>query len=265
MFAPPTATGLLRRIVERKRAEVAARRKTAGDLRAKAQAAGPVRDLAAALWRGAAARPRVIAEFKRASPSAGPIRPGADPGIIAADYAANGAAALSILTDEVDFDGALDHLAIARARVGLPLLRKDFIIDELQVLEARAAGADAVLLIVAILDDEALRRLLAAAAELGLAALVEVHDTGEAARAVAAGAAIVGVNARNLDTLEIDRTLFAYVRNRLPERILGVAESGIRDPEDVRALAAAGADAILVGEALMRQPSPGEALRQLLA
>jgi indole-3-glycerol phosphate synthase len=224
-----------------------------------------VRDLAAALRREDPARPRVIAEFKRASPSAGAIRPGADPAIIAADYAAHGAAALSILTDEVDFDGSLDHLAAARARVGVPLLRKDFIIDELQVVEARAAGADAVLLIVAILDDGALRRLLDVAREVGLAALVETHDEAEAERAAAAGAEVIGVNARNLDTLEIDPGLFARVRPRLPAGVLAVAESGIRRSEDVRALAAAGADAILVGEHLMRQPSPGEALRQLVA
>jgi indole-3-glycerol phosphate synthase len=257
--------GLLRRIVERKRAEVAARRRSAADLAARARAAGPVRDLAAALRRADPARPRVIAEFKRASPSAGAIRPGADPAIIAADYAAHGAAALSILTDEVDFDGSLDHLAAARARVGVPLLRKDFIIDELQVVEARAAGADAVLLIVAILDDGALRRLLDVAREVGLAALVETHDEAEAERAAAAGAEVIGVNARNLDTLEIDPGLFARVRPRLPAGVLAVAESGIRRSEDVRALAAAGADAILVGEHLMRQPSPGEALRQLVA
>lgn len=256
--------GVLRGIVERKRAEVAARRRQAGELHARARSAGPIRDLAAAL-RPEGDRPRVIAEFKRASPSAGAIRPGADPAIVASDYAANGAAALSILTDEVDFDGSLDHLGAARARVGLPLLRKDFVIDALQVVEARAAGADAVLLICAILDDRALRELLAAAAELGLAALVETHDAAEAERAVAAGARIIGVNARNLDTLQIDRGLFARVRPLLGDGVIAVAESGIKTAEDVRALRAAGADAILVGEALMRQPSPGDALRQLLA
>jgi len=258
--------GILGRILERKRAEVAARRREVPvtDLRARIGAVGPVRDFGASLRRKPGEAPRVIAEFKRASPSAGPIRPGADAGIVTADYAAAGAAALSILTDEVDFDGSLADLGAARARVGLPLLRKDFVVDEYQVVEARAAGADAVLLIVAALDDGRLRGFHDAAGELGLAALVEVHDAAEAERAVRLGARIVGVNARNLDTLTIDPTLFGRVATLLPPGTITVAESGLRTPADVRAVAGAGADAILVGEALMREPSPGDALRRLM-
>jgi len=259
--------GILGRILERKRAEVAARRREVPvtDLRARIGGVGPVRDFGAALRREPGTEaPRVIAEFKRASPSAGPIRPGADAGIVTADYAAAGAAALSILTDEVDFDGSLADLGAARARVGLPLLRKDFVVDEYQVVEARAAGADAVLLIVAALDDGRLRGFHDAAGELGLAALVEVHDAAEAERAVRLGARIIGVNARNLDTLAIDPTLFGRVATLLPAGTVTVAESGLRTPADVRAVAGAGADAILVGEALMREPSPGDALRRLM-
>jgi indole-3-glycerol phosphate synthase len=260
------AAGVLTRILERKRAEVAARRRElpATDLRARFAAAGPVRDLAAALRR-AGEVPRVIAEIKRASPSAGAIRPGADAAIVASDYAAAGAAAISVLTDGPDFDGSLADLAAVRARVGLPLLRKDFIVDEYQVIEARAAGADAVLLIVAALDDARLRALHDVATELGLAALVEVHDAAETERALRIGARVVGVNARDLDTLAIDPARFARLRPMLPPGTIAVAESGLRTPADVRNAAAAGADAILVGEALMREPSPGEALRRLLA
>jgi indole-3-glycerol phosphate synthase len=208
-------------------------------------------------------RPR--AEVKRASPSAGPIRPGADPVAIAAAYEAAGAAAVSVLTDGPFFDGSLLHLAGVRARVGIPVLRKDFVVDEYQVWEARAHGADAVLLIVAALADPALADLRAAVDGLGMAALVEVHDEDEAGRAVAAGARVIGVNHRDLKTFRMDMDLYARVRPRLPAGAVGVAESGIKTPADVARLAAAGADAILVGETLMRHPSPGDALRELLA
>jgi indole-3-glycerol phosphate synthase len=223
-----------------------------------------VRDLAAAL-RAGATRPAVIAEVKRASPSAGPIRPDADPAAIATGYQAAGAAAISVLTEEDFFDGALAHLTAVRARVAVPVLRKDFIVDPYQLLEARAAGADAVLLIVAALSDEALCRLHDAAGELGLAALVEIHDDREAERAVRAGAGIIGVNHRNLTTLQMDMELFSRLVPVLPPSAVTVAESGIRTPADVRRMADAGATAILVGEALMRRPDPGAALRELLS
>jgi indole-3-glycerol phosphate synthase len=265
--------GILAQILEEKRREVAAARAGMGDeeLAERAAQAPPVRDFAAAIRRtlpgglGAGREAlHVIAEVKRASPSAGPIRPDANPGAIAAEYQAAGASAISVLTDRTFFDGDLLHLAAARSRAGVPILRKDFVVDSYQVLEARAYGADAVLLIVAALDDAALRELLAAARAAGLAALVEAHDEAEADRAAAAGASIIGINHRDLRTLHIDLDLFTRVRPRLPAGCITVAESGLRTPADVRRMADAGADAILVGEHLMRAPHPGAALRELL-
>src|SRR5262250_3811360 len=257
---------VLDRIVAAKRERLAAVRPAIPEAELAAWAAsGPaVRDLATAL-RAPGRRPRVIAEVKRASPSAGPIRPGADPATIALEYVAAGAAAVSVLTEEDYFDGSLAHLAAVRARMTVPVLRKDFLFDPWQLAEARAAGADAVLLIVAMLDDDLLARLLARAHQLGMAALVEVHDEEEAVRAAGAGARIIGVNHRNLATLEMDMDLFARIRPRLGDGVVTVAESGIKTPADVRRLADAGADAILVGESLMRQPSPGAALRELMS
>jgi indole-3-glycerol phosphate synthase len=260
-------TGILARILDTKRGEVAAARAArplAAVTRAAAEAP-PARSLAAALRRGPGQPVRAIAEIKRASPSAGPIRPGADPAEIARDYAAGGAAALSVLTDRDYFDGDLSFLGRVRAVVELPLLRKDFLIDDYQVAEARAAGADAVLLIVAALDDAALRGLAAAAAGHGMDALVEVHDEAEAERAVAAGASIIGVNHRDLATFTMDMGLTARLAPQVPAGTILVGESGIRTAADVAALGAAGAHAVLVGEALMRQPSPGVALAALLA
>ncbi|MEM9493255.1 MAG: indole-3-glycerol phosphate synthase TrpC, partial [Myxococcota bacterium] len=206
---------------------------------------------------------RVIAEIKRASPSAGAIRAGADPAAIAREYRAAGAAALSVLTDEQFFDGRLAFLGQVREAVDLPLLRKDFLIDPYQVVEARAAGADAVLLIVAALDQDALNALLAETRRLGMDALVEIHSEDEAARAVAAGAEIIGVNHRDLTTFTIDMSLSGRLRPQIPAQTIMVGESGIGSADDVRALGAAGVDAVLVGERLMRAESPGQALRQL--
>ncbi len=261
-----TALGILGRILEQKRREVAALRETTSraELEEAAAAAPRARDFAAAIRREGAALPRVIAEHKRASPSAGDIRKDANPAVIAMDYENAGAAALSVLTDREFFGGSLSDLTTARVRATIPVLRKDFIIDELQVVEARAAAADAVLLIVAALDDVRLRELQALAQQLGMTALVEVHDAAEAERALAAGARVIGVNHRDLCTFEMDMTLTARVRALVPADIVLVAESGIKTTADVHAMAAAGADAILVGEALMRQPSPGAALRNLL-
>jgi len=229
---------VLDRILERKREEVAALRAGPGraELAARAARAETPRGFARALVAGPS--PRVVAEFKRASPSRGEIRPGADPAAIARDYAASGAAALSVLTDREFFRGELADLRAARAACALPVLRKDFTIDPLQLFEARAEGADAALLIVAALADAQLRELLACARELGLDALVEVHDEPELERALAHGAALVGINNRDLRDFKTD---------------VGVT----------RALAAEGASAFLVGEALMRAPDPGAALRRL--
>lgn len=209
--------------------------------------------------------PRIIAECKRRSPSRGILRADYAAPAHARAYAAAGAAAISVLTEPTFFDGALADLAAVRAAVTVPLLRKDFIVDEYQLVEAASAGADAALLIVAALDDGTLRRLLARAGGLGLAALVEVHDTSEAARAVDAGAGIIGVNCRNLRTLAVDPAVHEQVIAALPEHVTAVAESGIRSGDDLGRLAAAGYHAFLVGERLIVQPDPGAALAELRA
>ena len=258
---------ILDTILAAKREEVGAARaaRSFADVDTAARSAPPVRTFAEALRRPHGAAVRVLAEIKRASPSAGAIRPGADPAEIAADYANGGATALSVLTDKQFFDGELSFLARVRERVQLPLLRKDFVIDAYQIAEARAAGADAVLLIVAALDERQLTELLAAAKSYHLDALVEVHDTREADIALSVGAMIVGVNHRDLRTFTMDMTLTAQIAPRVPPGTILVGESGIKTADDVRRLGEAGAHAVLVGEHLMRQPSPGAALRELLA
>jgi indole-3-glycerol phosphate synthase len=207
---------------------------------------------------------RCIAEFKRRSPSAGWIRQDGDPAVVARSYQAAGAAALSVLTDEPFFGGALADLQRARAAVPLPVLRKDFTVDAYQIAEARAAGADAVLLIVAALTDAELTTLLGEARRWELDALVEAHDADEVERALAVGARLVGINHRDLRTFKMDMTLAERLRDRIPRDCVLVAESGIRTAEDVRRMRSAGMDAILVGESLMRAPDPGAALRTLL-
>ncbi|MEO7736460.1 MAG: indole-3-glycerol phosphate synthase TrpC [Kofleriaceae bacterium] len=250
-----------------KRTEVAAARaeRSFADVDRAARGAGPVRGLAQALRRPPGAPVRVIAEIKRASPSAGAIRAGADPAVIAQDYARGGASALSVLTDRQFFDGELGFLARCRAVVDVPLLRKDFVIDAYQLAEARAAGADGVLLIVAALDAAQLAELLAAAAGYALDVLVEVHDLAEAELALAAGVSLLGVNHRDLKTFTMDMSLTQQIAPRVPTGVVLVGESGIRTGEDVRALGAAGAHAVLVGEQLMRAASPGDALIALIA
>ena len=237
-------------------------RPRAAELRARARDAAPTRGFAAALR--APAEVRLLAEIKRRSPSAGPIRPGASPQEVAADYAAGGAAALSVLTDREYFDGSLAALQAVRGVVDLPLLRKDFTLDPLQVWEARAAGADAVLLIVRILDDARLRELLGLATDLGLDSLVEVHDASELERALQAGATLVGVNNRDLRTFRTDLELTIRLAPRVPAATTLVAESGIRTAEDVARLGAAGVDAVLVGESLMRQEDLRAAVRAIV-
>jgi indole-3-glycerol phosphate synthase len=228
-----------------------------------ARAAAPPRGFARALRRPG--QVTCIAEFKRRSPSAGWIHQGAEPAAMAAAYAGAGAAALSVLTDGPFFGGGLADLGAARAAVSIPILRKDFMVDRYQVAEARAGGADAILIIAAALDDGRIALLLQAASEFGLDALVEAHDEAEVRRAVALGAAVIGVNNRDLKTFTMDRELAIRLRPLVPPDRVMVAESGIRDAADVRRLGAAGIDAVLVGETLMRAPDPGAALRELLA
>jgi len=210
-------------------------------------------------------RVNVIAECKRRSPSRGVLRAAYDPVAIATGYAAAGAAALSILTEPMFFDGSLDHLARVRQAVDVPLLRKDFIVERYQLLEAAASGADTVLLIVAALTNEELPALLREAEAMGLAALVEVHTEEELDRALAAGADLVGVNNRNLRTLEVDVTLSERLATRLPTPVTAVSESGLTSAADLGRLSALGYRAFLIGERFMTAPDPGAALASLLA
>jgi indole-3-glycerol phosphate synthase len=258
---------ILAKILARKQEEVAAAKlaRPLSALDADVKTLAPPRGLHRALTRHPGDPVRVLAEIKRASPSAGAIRAGADPAEIAADYAAAGAAAISVLTDRDFFDGDLTFLAQCRARVAVPLLRKDFLIDTYQVAEARAAGADAILLIVAALTKPQLVELLQAAAHYDLDALVEVHSAEEAETALGCGVQLLGVNHRNLKTFSIDMSLTGAIAPSLPPGTVLVAESGIRTADDVKLLGAVGAHAVLVGEHLMRAPSPGQALRELLA
>lgn len=207
--------------------------------------------------------PRVIAECKRRSPSRGILRQDYHPALHAAAYAAAGAAAVSVLTEPTFFDGSRDHLREVRRAVSLPLLRKDFIVTEYQLVEAAVIGADAVLLIAAALEEAALAALVRGAATLGLAALVEVHDADEIPRAVDAGARIVGVNSRDLRTLTVDSGALEAAAGRLPNHVVAVAESGLQDRCDLDRLGALGYHAFLVGERLITQPDPGAALREL--
>lgn len=225
----------------------------------------PKRSLAAALHRAAGEPMRVLAEIKRASPSAGPIRPGADPVEIARDYARGGAAAISVLTDREFFAGDLAFLSPCKDAVKVPILRKDFLIDPEQLYEAARYGADAALLIVAALSPRELADMMKAARDYRLETLVEAHTLAEAETALAAGATVLGVNHRDLHTFAIDMTLTEQIAKRVPPNVVLVAESGIKTRDDVRRMADAGAHAVLVGETLMRAPSPGDALRELLS
>ncbi len=207
---------------------------------------------------------RVIAECKRRSPSRGVLRPRYAADEIARSYQAGGAAAISVLTEPAFFDGSMDDLTRVREVVTLPLLRKDFVVTDYQVVEARAIGADAVLLIAAALDRAAIRRLLNLAHALDLAALVEVHAESELVDAIESGADIVGVNNRNLRTLEVDLDASFSLVEQIPDGVVAVAESGLRTSQDLSELSKAGYDAFLIGESLMTQPDPGDALRAML-
>jgi indole-3-glycerol phosphate synthase len=256
---------ILDEILARTRADVELRKRTRSleVLQRDSSRWPPARNLAAALRRPGEIA--CIAEFKRRSPSAGWIHESADPAATARAYTAGGASALSVLTDEPFFGGTLDDLASARAACDRPVLRKDFIVDPYQLVETRAAGADATLLIVAALDQPTLIQMIRLADALGVAVLVEAHDEEEVGRAVEAGAGIIGINNRDLRTFTVDRELAIRLRPRVPADRIVVAESGIRDAADVVRLRDAGVDAMLVGETLMRAPDPAAALRALLA
>ncbi len=259
----PDRPDFLNRILAHKREEIrAAQAKTPSPrLERIVQDLPPVRDFAAALRAGNEIA--IIAEMKKASPSAGVLRENFSPAEIAASYARNGAAALSVLTEEKFFQGSYDHLKIARQACTLPLICKEFILDEYQILSARAAGADAVLLIVAALNQERLISLLRAAEALGMHALVEVHEEIEVEIALTQGAKIIGVNHRNLRTFEISLETSARLLPLIPPGCTRVAESGIRSAADVAYLRGFGLEAILIGTHFMRQSDPGIALHQL--
>jgi len=207
----------------------------------------------------------VIAEVKRSSPSKGPLADIPDPAELAAEYEAGGAATISVLTERRRFGGSLEDLRAVRAAVGIPVLRKDFIVTSYQLWEARAAGADLALLIVAALEQNVLECLIDRAQSIGLTPLVEVHDEEEVERALDAGATLIGVNARNLKTLEVDRDTFARLAPRIPDDVVRVAESGVRGPHDVFEYAKQGAHVVLVGETLVRGKDPRNAVADLVA
>jgi indole-3-glycerol phosphate synthase len=255
---------VLDEIVAHKRREVAAakERLPLHELERRLAEAPPLRPFAAALQRPGLA---LIAEVKARSPSRGVLREGLEPVPLATAYARAGAAAISVLTDQRYFGGSLEHLRQVRRALpqGPPLLRKDFVLDPYQVYEAREAGADAVLLIVAALERRELASLLQATRELGMDALVEVHDEGELAMALAVGATLIGINNRDLRTFQVDLETTARLRPLIPPGVTVVAESGIQRRQDAARLAALGVDAVLVGEALVTAPDPAQKLREL--
>jgi indole-3-glycerol phosphate synthase len=257
-------TSVLEQIVAEKRRELSARQavRPRAELERLGRARSPALDFEAAL-RPPPGGVRLIAEVKRASPSRGVLADEFDHVALARTYAANGAAAVSVLTDEKFFRGHLDHLAQIRPAVGLPLLRKDFLIDEYQIWEARAAGADAILLIVSILEPALLQALMRAAKGAGLAALVEVHAPDELDVALSAGASVIGINNRNLKTFETTLETTLRLLPLVPPGPVVVSESGMSTADDVRRVVAAGAHAVLVGEALVRAPDVGARVREL--
>lgn len=253
-------------VVKREEVRLAQTAKPLATVRAEAEAQAPARDFVGALRaKIAAGRPAVIAEVKKASPSKGVIRADFRPAEIAADYAAHGAACLSVLTDRQFFQGAPEFLQAARAACDLPVLRKDFLVDAYQVVEARAMGADAILLIAAALDLPTMQEFEALASELGMAVLVEVHDADELELALQLRTPLIGVNNRNLRTFEVSLQTTLGLLPRVPEERIVVAESGVLVADDVDVLRRHGVNAFLVGEAFMRAPSPGAALAQLFA
>jgi indole-3-glycerol phosphate synthase len=258
-----TVPDILARIVVKKREELAQRAHQVADWEREAESRRPGRrDFRAALC---ARVPAIIAEVKKASPSKGVFRADFDPARIAADYRRGGASAISVLTDESFFQGSLAHLEAVRAAVDLPVLRKDFTIANAHVVEAAAQGADAILLIAAILSERELRDYRESAAQFGMAALVEVHNRRELDAAVGSGAEIIGVNNRNLSTFEVSLETSIELAEHMPSRVVRISESGIHHAADVARLRAAGYTAFLVGEHLMKSGDPAAALRELAA
>ena len=257
---------ILQRILARKHEEIAARsaQLPRALLETRIAQAPPLRGFADAIaTKIGAGLPAVIAEVKKASPSKGVIRPDFDPAAIARSYEAGGAACLSVLTDVDFFQGDDAYLQQARAACSLPVLRKDFVIDPYQVLEARTLGADCILLIVAALDDRRMAELAMLAADLGMDVLVEVHDIDELERALQVPARLLGINNRNLRTFEVSLDTTLALRDAVPRDRILVTESGISAPADVQRMREAGVDAFLVGETFMRDPDPGAALQRL--
>jgi indole-3-glycerol phosphate synthase len=250
-------------ILEGVRSDVAAReaRISLPEIKAAAAAAPPPLDVMAALREPGIG---VIAEVKRASPSSGSLAPIADPAKLAQAYEDGGARIISVLTEERRFQGSLDDLDAVRAAVSIPVLRKDFVVQPYQIHEARAHGADMLLLIVAALEQSALAAMLDRTESLGMTALVEVHTEQEADRALKAGAHVIGVNARDLATLHVDRDCFARIAPGLPSNVIRIAESGVRGTADLLAYAGAGADAVLVGEGLVKSGDPRAAVADLV-
>src|SRR6266404_5680409 len=266
--AGPAGGDILTRILATKAKEVAVAQaaKPLAALRDETRTAPPVRDFAGALRsRIAAGASAVIAEIKKASPSKGVLRPIFDPAAIAARYEAGGAACLSVLTDRDYFEGRPEHLSAARAACSLAALRKDFVIDEYQVLESRTLGADCILLIVAALEDARLAALEACAHELGMSVLIEVHDASELDRALRLATPLIGINNRSLRTFDVSLETTLDLLPRIPADRLAITESGILAPADVQRLRARGVHAFLVGEAFMRAADPGAALAALFA
>ena len=251
---------ILARIVEHKRSELAQDRARRGELERRADARKDHRDFRTALTANA---PAIIAEIKKASPSKGVFAAQFDPASIARDYSWGGAAALSVLTDREFFKGSLSDLEAARAAVSLPVLRKDFTLDEFHVIEAAAHGADAILLIAALLEEKEMRDLRELATKYRMAALVEVHDASELESALGSGAEIVGVNNRNLHTFEVALETSLQLAQKIPASVVKVTESGIHARADVARLTAAGFQAFLVGEHLMKSADPAASLREL--
>jgi indole-3-glycerol phosphate synthase len=255
---------VLDEIIEGVREDLAVRQARVGldELKERAAKVPAARDGLAALKSDSV---KVICEVKRSSPSKGALAAIADPAALSADYEAGGAAVISVLTEQRRFGGSLTDLEAVRAKVAIPVLCKDFVFSSYQLWEARAHGADVVLLIVAALGQEALVSLIERAESIGLTPLVEVHDEEEAERAIDAGAKAVGINARNLKTLEVDRGNFSRIAPGIPDHIVKIAESGVRGPHDLIAYANEGADAVLVGESLVTGKDPRTAVADLVA
>lgn len=252
--------GILARIVERKREELARDSSRLPEFKKRAALRTDHRNFAAALKKNP---PAIIAEIKKASPSKGVFTEGFDPARFARIYAQSGAAALSVLTDREFFGGSLADLEAAREATSLPVLRKDFTLTEFHVFEAAAHGADAILLIAAILETAELQKLRELASELGLASIIEVHDSAELESAIQSGAQIIGVNNRDLNTFDVKLANSRLLAPKIPQNVLKIAESGIHSGEDVRLLRKSGFEAFLVGERLMKSSDPAAALKEL--